>query len=172
DRYGQLAGQVGQFLGGIAKHDTAADIDHRLAGFEQHADRLFNLPRVPNQVGLVTADLHGIGIAEFGLGDLHVLGKVDQHRAGPAAPGDIEGLLHNDGEVLDVPDQEVVLGAGAGDADDVRLLKGIISYQRRGDLTGDDHERDGVHVGRGDTGDGVGGAGTGGGDGHPDTAGN
>ena len=52
-------------------------------------------------------------------GELDVLGDVDDHRAGPAAGGDLEGLVHHPRQVLDAFDQVVVLGAGAGDADGV-----------------------------------------------------
>ena len=49
----------------------------------------------------------------------------------------------------------VVLGAGAGDARDVALLEGVVADEVRRDLSGEDDDRDGVHVGRGDAGDSV-----------------
>ena len=54
-----------------------------------------------------------------------------------------------------------MLGAGPGDADDIHFLKRVIADQMRRDLSGNDHQRDGIHVGGGNAGYGVGGAGTG-----------
>ena len=64
-----------------------------------------------------------------------------------------------------------MLGAGSGDADDVHLLEGVVADQCGRHLAGDDHQRDGIHVGSGDAGHRIGGAGTGGGDGNTDPAG-
>ena len=60
---------------------------------------------------------------EFRLADGDVLRQVDQHRAGATGAGDIERFLDGFGQVLDVPDQEVVLDARPGNADRVDFLK-------------------------------------------------
>jgi hypothetical protein len=96
----------------------------------------------------------------FALGELDVLGDVDQHRAGTAGGGDLEGLMDDLRQVADVFDQVVVLGARAGHADRVGFLEGVGADQVRGDLAGDDDHRDRVHQGVHDAGDGVGRAGT------------
>ena len=72
-------------------------------------------------------------------------------RTGPGLPGlgKEEGLLDGLGELGDVLDQVVVLGTGAGNAHDVHFLKGVVADEGRRHLPGDDHHRDGVHVGRG-----------------------
>ncbi len=119
------------------------------------------------QVRLVAADVDLLRPLELGLGDLDILGKVDQHRAGTTGTGDIERLTDNARDVLGVTHQEAVLGDRPGDADHVHLLKGIVADQRGGHLAGDDHHRDRIHVGGGDAGHGVGGAGARSGDGHP-----
>ena len=58
---------------------------------------------------------------------LHVLGQIDHHRTGTPAAGDIERFLDDARDVLDVLDQEIVLGARASDADEVRLLESIVA---------------------------------------------
>jgi hypothetical protein len=44
----------------------------------------------------------------------------------------MEGLLDRGGQFLDIPDQEVVFGAGPGDAGDIAFLEGVIANQRLG----------------------------------------
>ena len=76
-------------------------------------------------------------------------------------PRQIGGALH----------QVVVLGARPGDAGGVAFLEGVVADQVRRHLTAEDDQRNAVHQRIGDAGDGVGGAGTGGDDDHPDLAG-
>ena len=52
--------------------------------------------------------------------------------------------------------------ARAGDADRVAFLEGIATNDRGRHLAGDDYQRNGVHVSRGNTGDGIRGARAGG----------
>ncbi len=101
-------------------------------------------------------------IMEFRLADGDVLRQVDQHRAGATSAGDIESFLDGFGQVFDVPDQEVVLDARPGNTDRVDFLKSVVADQRRGHLPGEHHQWDGIHVGIGNAGDGVGDAGAGG----------
>ncbi|TQN49141.1 hypothetical protein DLNHIDIE_03547 [Acidithiobacillus thiooxidans ATCC 19377] len=50
-----------------------------------------------------------------------------------------------------------MLGARPGNTHRIHFLKGIIANLRNGDLSTDHHQRDGVHIGRGDAGNSVGG---------------
>ena len=50
-----------------------------------------------------------------------------------------------------------MFGAGSRDPDDVHLLKGVIADELRGHLAGQDHDRDGIHIGGGNAGYRVGG---------------
>ena len=104
-------------------------------------------------------------------GELDVLGDVDDHRARAPVGGDVEGLVNDAGEIVDVLDQIVVLGAGAGDAHGVAFLKGIRADEGGGHLAGDDDDGDGIHQRIGHPGDGVGGAGAGGDERHAHAAG-
>ena len=93
-------------------------------------------------------------------------GHVEQHRAGPPLARHRERLVHRLGQLLDVLDQPAVLGDRLGDADDVGLLEGVPADHRPRHLPGDGDQRRAVHVGRGDAGHQVGGAGPGRGDAH------
>jgi hypothetical protein len=65
-------------------------------------------------------------------------------------------------EIAHVAHQEVVLHAGPGDADHIDFLKRVLTDGRCRHLAGNDHHRDRIHVGGGNTGHGIGRARTGG----------
>jgi len=105
--------------------------------------------------GVVAAHLQLGGIAEFrAVGD-HILGQVHQDRARPSRPRQMEGLLDGHGQVFDVLHQIVVFGAGAGDSGNVRFLEGVVADEHGGNLAGEDHQGDGIHVSGGQAGYGV-----------------
>ena len=106
-----------------------------------------------------------VGLARRMIGagrELHVLGHVDQHRAGTAGGRDIERLVQHLGEIVDVAHQPVVLGAGPGDADGVAFLERVVADQMRRHLPGDADQRNRIHQRIGQRRHHVGGAGTGG----------
>ena len=107
----------------------------------------------------------------FRLGDLHVLGDVDEHGAGAAGARDVERLADGVGEPLDARDHVVVLGDRHRDAGDVGLLEGVGAHERLGHVAGDEHDRRGVHIRGGDGGDEVRRAGAAGGQAHAGAAG-
>ena len=84
-----------------------------------------------------------------GGGELHILGNVDQHRAGAAVGCDMKGLVHGFGQFGGVFDQPVHLGAGAGDAHGIRLLEAIGADHKGGHLAGNHDQRNGIHQGIG-----------------------
>ena len=116
-----------------------------------------DLDGVPGGYRTVSPQFDMIRVPEWGSVVQDILRKVNQHRARLAGRGDIEGLLDDPRELLHVPHQVVVLGAGPGDADDVGLLERIVPDHRGVDLPRQHHHRDRVHVGRGYPGHGVGG---------------
>src|SRR5207245_6611886 len=81
-----------------------------------------------------------------------VLGNVDEHRAGPSGPGEVERLLDRDREILDLFYEEVVLHAGPRDTHRVTLLECVQANGVRRHLPRDDHHRDRVYVRGGDAG--------------------
>ena len=76
------------------------------------------------------------------------------------------------GNVRRAIDQIAVLGKRLRRAGDIRLLKHIAPQQVAAHLTGDDHQRDGIHIRRRDTSQQVGSTGAGGRDAHPHPTGN
>ena len=76
-------------------------------------------------------------------------------------------LVHDAGEVLGPFHQIVMLGAGPGDADRVRLLEGVVADHMGRNLAGQADDRHRVHQRIGQAGDRVGGTGAGG---HQDDA--
>jgi hypothetical protein len=119
-------------------------------------------------IGLVL-DVLGAGVGSGG--ELHILGDVDHHRTGPARAGDVERLVQHAGQVIDVADQPVVLGAGPGDADRVALLEGVIADQMGRHLARYADHGNRIHQRIGEAGDGVGGTRTRSHEHHPDLAG-
>ena len=98
----------------------------------------------------------GLGIVKLAAIAGDVLGHIDQHGAGTAGGGNVEGLFHGGRQVFDVLDQEIVFDTGSGDANGVAFLEGIQANGMRGHLTRDDDHGNRVHVGRGNTGHGIG----------------
>src|SRR5690606_24792589 len=87
--------------------------------------RLLDLAGVAHECGPITWQVY-LGLQwTVVLGLLHVLRHVDEHGTGPSGAGDVERLGQDAREVVDVLDEVVVLGDGAGDAEDVRLLEGV-----------------------------------------------
>src|SRR5699024_7308706 len=87
----------------------------------------------------------------------------DEDGAFAALLRDAEGCAHRVGQVLDPAHGVVVLGDGHRDALDVRFLERIAPELRCGHVAGKGDDRHAVHVGGGDAGDEVGGAGAAGG---------
>ncbi len=102
---------------------------------------------------------------------LHVLGHIDEDGSGPAGAGDVERFLEDARHVLGARHQVMVLGDGPAHLDDGRFLEGVGADDGGADLAGDGDERDGIHLGVGEAGDEVGGAGSAGGHAHADLAG-
>ena len=120
---------------------------------------------------LIRAHFDAFRIGKAGEGAGYVFRHVNQYRAGAAAARDVEGFFDGRRQLVHVLDEEAVLDAGTGDADRIDFLEGIVANQRRWYLAGDDDQRDGIGVGGGDAGHGVGQTGAGGDDGDADLAG-
>ena len=59
---------------------------------------------------------------------------------------------------MNILDNEIVLGDGHGDIVDIHLLEGIPPEKGNAHIAGDRNDRDGIHVGRRDTGNQIRGA--------------
>ncbi len=83
---------------------------------------------------------------------LHVLGDVDQDRAGPSRAGHVERLLDDPGDLAGVLDQVMMLGDRARDLHHRGLLERVGADDVARHLAGDRHQRDGIHLGVGQAG--------------------
>src|SRR5699024_4881332 len=116
----------------------------------------------PAEHGAQTAMVGMLGEGQgriFRLGGGDILSDIHQHRAGTARAGDGKGLPDHIGQLGGVLHQVVALGDGHGDTGDIHLLEGVLANQVLTDVAGDEYDRGGIVVGRGDTGGQVGGAG-------------
>src|SRR5690606_40600971 len=149
---------LAQLLGGIGHDHPATGVDHRALGAEQGLDGALDLTGMALGGGLVGADAHLLGILVgdlvVGIGD--IVGNVDDHGPGAPAGCHVEGLGDGLGDVLLTLDHVAVLHDGAGNTDHVGFLKGVVTDPVLGYLTGDHHQGDGIHVGGGNAGDGIG----------------
>ena len=89
---------------------------------------------------------------------LNVLRHIDHYRAGPAAGGDLERLLHHCRNLVDVGAEKTVFHHRQGHTVKICLLKPALADHCLRHLPCDRHQRDGVHVRIGNAGDEVGGA--------------
>ena len=85
----------------------------------------------------------------------HVFRNIHHHRAWAAAARNMERLFHRLGEMFGVFHQKIVLDDGSGDANGVAFLKRIQPNGVRGHLARDDDHWNAVHVGGGNTGNGI-----------------
>ena len=125
-------------------------------------DGLLDLVHVALELGLVTGVREILRLGIDALGELDVLRDVDDHRAGTAARGDVEGLVQHARQILDALDQIIVLRARPRDADGVAFLERVIADQMRRHLAGDADDRDRIAQRVGQSGDRIGRAGAGG----------
>lgn len=82
--------------------------------------------------------------------------KVNENRARFSGAGDVEGFFDDASKVFPVSDGHAVFRDAAGDADDINLLKCIVSDKVAGYLSGEADKRNAVVVCRCKTGDQVG----------------
>ena len=113
---------------------------------------------------MIGAQRHAFGILRGRKGLLNVLRHVDHDRSGLAVRRDVERLGDGLGNLIRALHEEAVLGDRTADAVHVGLLEGVGADLAHGDLARHANERDAVHVGGGESRNGVGSAGAGGDD--------
>lgn len=144
-----------QLFFGSAQQHALSDEQHRALRFvDQPCGFGDALP-----VGLggrdVAADRLHAAVAERSRGALRILRDVHDHRTGTARPGDVEGPGDGFGNLPGPLDLAVPFGHRLRDAHEVGLLEGVGPELCRTDLTGDEHQRRGVHQRVGQPGNGV-----------------
>ena len=98
-RYLGLLGQLLQLVVSPGDDDAAPGDDDRLLGLVDQLGRLLDLRRVPLDGGLVArqVDLRRDSW-NSACSSEHVLGDIDEHRAGPARARQVEGLFDDRGQ--------------------------------------------------------------------------
>ncbi len=86
----------------------------------------------------------------------YVFGDIHQHRPFAPGTGDPERAAQGIRQIFHIPDKVIVLGNRHGDPSDIHLLKAVQPQKPAGDVPGDGHHGDRIHVGGGDTGNQVG----------------
>ncbi len=130
---------------GAGIDDPATRIQDRPLGLLQRLDRQRDQIDVP--LGLrrvMRPPWPPLGIVIAGC-ELHVLGDVDQNRAGAAAGGDVKRLVDRLAQTVGILDQPVVLGAGPGNADRIGLLKRVVADHEGRNLARKNNQRDRIH---------------------------
>ena len=141
--------------------DTASRVYDGTLRLLDCARRLLHLLAVALVRGLVRLepDLGGIAVRNVELAR-EVARDVDDHGARTSGRSDVICLGDGLGDIGRLLDEVAVFHDGKRDARHIRLLERIAAQRIGGNLTGDDDERDGVHVRRRDARDRVGSTGT------------
>ena len=145
-----------QLGGGVGVEDAAAGVDDRLLRLDDRLRRLAHLPLVNLRRRAPAGQVDLGRVREVDLGLLGVLGDVDEHGAGPAGAGDVEGVLDRLRQLAGIQDEPRMLDDRHRDAGGVGLLEGVGADQVRPDLAGDADERRRVHPRVGDRGHEIG----------------
>lgn len=166
-RYGGNAGlfhKCPQFLLRMRRKHAAARAEHRSLGALNCLCCFAQLKGMPLTARLVADDVGWFAVIEIrDVFLLHIDRHVDEHRSRPTSSGDIKGFLENLRNIRSVFNYVAVFGKRLRCAGDVRLLENVTSEQIAAHLPCDHHQGNGIHMCRGDAGDQVGSAGTGGG---------
>ena len=158
----QQLGQLGHQMIRTGIDGAATHVHDGALRLHQQLGSPLDLALVSGLGRIVGAQRDGLGIliGEFLFRVLHVFGQIHHHGPRAAAGGYVVGLLDGLGNVAGFLAQEAVLHHRTGDADHVGLLERILPDHAGRHLAGQDHQRDGIHVGGRDPRDAVGGAGT------------
>ena len=163
--------EFGEFGRSVAEYDAAAGVDERALGFPDELRGAADLAGVAFGEDFIAGQVDGVDGHVVAAGLENVLRDIDQHGAGAAAGGEVEGFVDDLRKFRERLHHEVVLRGGAGDAEGVGFLEGVAADELGVHLAGDGDQRDGIHHGVDQSGNQVGGAGAGGGAADADLAG-
>ncbi len=153
-----LRHQRAKLLRRVRRNHAAAGVNHRTP---RRADRvghaLISSGLARRWLDAVARQVHRGVVVRDRLGELDVLGQIDEHGPLASGGGHVKGLADHPGHVADVGDEVVVLGDAAADLDDGGLLEGVGADHGGIDLAGDGDHRDAVQLGVGDGGHQIGG---------------
>ena len=160
-------GKLNEFFARVAGDNAAAAIEHRALGLLDQPDDFIQRHIVGLFVRVVTAQIDLLGKHRLRALLLHILGNVNDHRAGPSRLRDVERLFHNPRNVIHVRDQVTVFHDRQRQAENVGLLERAFADHVLRHLARDGDDRNGIEVGVREAGDEVRRAGTAGGHAHP-----
>ena len=106
---------------------------------------MFDGSKIAFQLGTIGLVPNRLPRNVFAFGDGNVLGNIDDHRSRAAGVRNVKRFVDDARQVIDILHEIVVLGARPGNADGVRLLKGVIANEMRGHLTRQAHDGNAVH---------------------------
>ena len=151
----------------IGHAHTAADVEHGALGGGQQGAGQGQLGRIEG-LGLLHRKQRALG--RHG-GQLHILGKIDQHRTRAPFGSDGKGFRQHPAQIGGIRHHEGVLGAGERHTEYIDLLKRIGTDGGAGDLTADGDQGHGIEQRLRQAGHQVGGSRARGGDADPHLAG-
>ncbi|MNZ52061.1 hypothetical protein D3C78_698950 [compost metagenome] len=139
-RHAGDGGKVAQLLLSVGHAHSSPDVEHGALGSGQQGAGQGQLGRIE---GLWLLHRKQRALGRHG-GQLHILGKIDEHRTRTPLGGDGEGFRQHPTQIGSIGHHEGVLGAGEGHAEHVDLLKRIGAHGGAGDLTADGDQGHGI----------------------------
>ena len=164
DRQVQRLGNFGQGFGATAEDHATAGVDDRALGRQQHFGSLADLAGVATDRRAVGAqlDLFRVDVFELLSRVGHIFWNVDHDWTWTTGLRQVESFFQNFRDLGRILDHEAVLHDRPRDTDHVSFLEGIGAHHGARHLAGQNDHRNRVHVGGGNTGNGIGCARTGG----------
>ena len=137
---------------------ATAHIDNRFLRRDQRLQRPFYLSFMSRRRRIIRAHTHRVrpAIRQFLRRIQNILRQIHHHWPRTTACCQPEGFFQHLRDIFRLFDQEAMFHHRAGYTYHVALLEGIVANQRRCDLSGEDHQRNGIHVSRCDPGNRVG----------------
>ncbi|MNH15975.1 hypothetical protein D3C79_756010 [compost metagenome] len=158
DRQVQRLGDFGQGFGATAENHATTGVDDRALGSQEHLGGLADLAGMATDRRAVGAqlDLFRVDVFEL-LGRVgHIFWNVDHDRTWATGLRQVECFFQNFGDFAGMFDHEAVLHDRPRNTDHVGFLEGIGTHHGARHLAGQDDHRNRVHVGGGNTGNGIG----------------
>jgi len=150
DRDLEQAGELAQLRRGISADNAAARADEGpFASPEQVKEisaLLFGQPGFCQRLHpvFITPEMKNAFALENAFPILNILRHVDHHRSGPSASRDCKGRPHRHFKLLRILDEKNVFGTRAHEVEYRSFLERVCADGIAGDLSADQHHRNGV----------------------------
>ena len=136
-----------QIAGRIGKDDATTGQKQRLVCGSQCFYGLGDMVFLTDIAAAVPPQMDRFRIFEIQCSIEYIFSDIDQDRTRPARRGDVKGFFQDMRQFFHVFYQVIMLGNRRRYAGNVGFLEGITANQAGGDLTADDDQRNGIHVG-------------------------